>query len=204
MAKLKAPLLSLGASQQLGKALVFFPWKGLNVVREYVVPANPQTSGQTTQRGYLTDAVTAIHDAQALAVDPLVAADVAAYALLGSVRATPRTWFNEVCKYWLDQRVAALRSAIYRAGATTPGASQLAVTIDFTEDGANTITAGDFFYGTSKTALINSFTATVVADNASATITGLTTGVKYFWQFRPSAHADFVGARSGIYYGVPT
>ncbi|GAH96000.1 unnamed protein product, partial [marine sediment metagenome] len=37
MAKLKGPLFSLGASQQLGKALVFFGWKGLDVVREYVI-----------------------------------------------------------------------------------------------------------------------------------------------------------------------
>ncbi|GAH56681.1 unnamed protein product, partial [marine sediment metagenome] len=64
-------LMSLGASGQLGKALVFFPWKGLNVVREYVVPANPDTDLQGTQRGYLTTMVDAIHAAQALDPWPL-------------------------------------------------------------------------------------------------------------------------------------
>ncbi|GAI66183.1 unnamed protein product, partial [marine sediment metagenome] len=64
MAKLKAPLMSLGASGQLGKSLVFFGWKGLDVVREYVIPSNPQTDLQTTQRDYLTEIVTRLHTVQ--------------------------------------------------------------------------------------------------------------------------------------------
>src|SRR3972149_2455449 len=38
MAKLKAPLLSFGASGKLADTLVYFPWKGLAVVRSYVIP----------------------------------------------------------------------------------------------------------------------------------------------------------------------
>lgn len=57
MAIVKAPLLSLGASGALGKTLVGTTWKGIKVLREYVVPANPQTAGQVTQRGYMTTAV---------------------------------------------------------------------------------------------------------------------------------------------------
>src|SRR3989304_5419175 len=45
MAKLKAPLLSFGASGKLADTLVYFPWKGLAVVRSYVIPANPNTAG---------------------------------------------------------------------------------------------------------------------------------------------------------------
>ena len=54
MAKLKAPLLSLGASGAIGRSIVFFPWKGLDCAREYVIPSNPKSTGQLTQRGYLT------------------------------------------------------------------------------------------------------------------------------------------------------
>lgn len=57
MAKLKAPLLSLGASGKIAGTLVFFVWKGLKVAREYVIPANPKTAAQVTQRGYFADAV---------------------------------------------------------------------------------------------------------------------------------------------------
>lgn len=39
-----------GASGQFAKTMVFGNWKGVNVVRKYVVPANPMSSGQGDQR----------------------------------------------------------------------------------------------------------------------------------------------------------
>ncbi len=193
----------MGAAGQLGKTLVFFPWKGLNVAREYVTPANPNTTLQQTQRGYITDAVAMIHAAQALAADELNAADILAYTLLANQNATPRTWFNEFVKQYADQHVAALKGVVYRNMVITPGAGQLAVSLDWTKEGANDITAGNFYYGTSPSALIY-VEAAAVAASLTATITGLTAGVKYYVQFRPTAHADFVGTRSGIYYDRPT
>lgn len=59
MATVKAPLLSLDARGQLGKALVYMGWKGLKTVRQHVTPANPQTAAQTTQRGLVTSTVSA-------------------------------------------------------------------------------------------------------------------------------------------------
>jgi hypothetical protein len=50
MAKVEGPLYSMGASGKLGNAMVFFGWKGLNVVRSWVKPANPQTENQGDQR----------------------------------------------------------------------------------------------------------------------------------------------------------
>ena len=201
MAKLKAPLFSLGATQQLGKALVFFPWKGLDLVREYVVPANPKTSGQTTQRGYMTDAVDEIHSAQAHAA-PLDETDIMAYSLWGSIFATPRTWFNQCVKNFLDQKVAGKNGQVFRNGSTTPGADKLDVEV--WSHVAPAVTTGNFWIGTSKTALIRSVAAVVAAHKYSQAITGLTTGVKYYWQLRPATPASALGQMSGIYYGVPT
>lgn len=201
VAKLKAPLLSMGASGQLGKTLVFFPWKGLNVAREFVVPANPKTSGQTTQRGYITAAVAAIHTAQADAANPLNAVDVLAYTLLANQEASPRTWFNQVVSQWADQNVAAKKGCIFHDMVIAAGAAgEIDVDLLFTEEGANTVSAGTWFYGTSPTALIYSVAATIGAGRATDTLTGLTTGQKYYIQFRPTAHADFVGTKSGIYH----
>lgn len=59
MAIVRTPLLSFGASGKLAKTLVFFGWKGLDVAREYVVPTNPRTAAQTTQRTLFTDMVAA-------------------------------------------------------------------------------------------------------------------------------------------------
>ena len=204
MAKLKAPLLSMGATQQLGKTLVFFPWKGLNCAREYVVPANPNTVPQQTQRGYMTAAVAMVHTSQALAALPLNAGDIMAYGLQANQEASPRTWFNQFLKQFVNQRVAALKGAICRDAITTPAAGQLTFDLSWTKEGANDITAGTFFYGTSPSALIYSGAAVIAAGRASLVQAGLTAGVKYYWQFRATAHADFVGVRSGIYYGTPT
>lgn len=201
MAKLKAPLMSLGATQQLGKALVFFGWKGLDCVREYVIPANPQTALQNTQRGYLTAAVAAVHASQAMAAHPLTAIDVTAYALWASVVKAATTWFNQAVKNAIDQLVAGLTVRIWSDGSTVAGANQLTVTV--WEINAVT-TAGNFHYGTSKTALVHTMASTTVVNRQTAVIAGLTTGVKYFWQFRPTAPAGNVGANSGIYYGYPT
>lgn len=201
MAKLKAPLMSLGASQKLGDALVFFAWKGLNVVREYVIPANPKSPPQVTQRGYMTDAVAAIHAAQADATNPLDSEDTTAYALYGSCEPTPRTWFNQAVKDWIDQKVATKLPCLCSNMVITPGSEQLGLSLYLWEA---TCVAGKFYYGTSKTALINSEAAVIAAQEATATLTGLTAGVKYFIQFRPDPADPAEGARSGIYYGVPT
>lgn len=201
MAKLKAPLMSLGASGALGEALVFFPWKGLNVVREYVTPSNPKTIGQTTQRGYLSNAVTRVHWAQARATNPLDAADISAYALKGSTHPTPRTWFNEAVKMMIDCLVASKKYPLYYDGAASPGASSLAMQMYAHLDAP---TAGKFYYGTSKTALVNSIAATIAGSSISKTIPGLTAGVKYYVQFRADAGDPAEGSYSGIYYGVPT
>jgi len=46
MAKVTGPLMSMSASGTLGKALVYFGWKGINVVREWLKPGNPKTADQ--------------------------------------------------------------------------------------------------------------------------------------------------------------
>ncbi len=201
MAKLKAPLMSLGAAGQLGKALVFFPWKGLDLVREYVTPSNPRTADQLTQRGYMTTAVDEVHTQQAAAANPLSPDDIQAYGLLASLRSTPRTWFNELVKLLVDQLVGGLNAEFPTDGTSTPGAGQILMSV-FDNNGSMTI--GDFWYGTSKTALIYSEAAVLVAGEFTATPTGLVAGVKYYWQFRPTAPAGNIGGNSGIYYSRPT
>lgn len=54
MAKLTGPLLSFGAQGQVGKTLVTASWKGVKYARQYVVPANPQTSEQSATRDVFT------------------------------------------------------------------------------------------------------------------------------------------------------
>lgn len=50
MAKPRAPLLSFGASGTIADTLTYASWRGVNYVRERVIPQNPQTTEQTKTR----------------------------------------------------------------------------------------------------------------------------------------------------------
>ncbi len=205
MAKVKAPLFSFSASGKLADTLVYFPWKGIDCVRKWVVPANPKTVAQTTIRGFLSAAVAAIQAAQIAAENPIADADVAAYRVLASRLAKPMTWWNTICKYWIDQAVIAKMSTVYRGGVLTPADTQLGIVLYAADIDVAKITAGNFWYGTTPSTLLLSEPAVIDAptNEASATIVGLTNGVPYYIQFVPTAEADYIGAPSGIYKGTP-
>lgn len=50
MAKVTGPLMSMSASGKLADAIVFFTWKGNNVVRQWLKPSNPQSADQGDTR----------------------------------------------------------------------------------------------------------------------------------------------------------
>lgn len=50
MAKVTAPLLSIGARGQIGKSQVYGTWRGVKTVRQHVVPSNPRTTAQLLTR----------------------------------------------------------------------------------------------------------------------------------------------------------
>ena len=203
LAKLKGPLFSLGASQQLGKALVYFGWKGLDVVREYVVPSNPQTTAQNTQRGYLKACVAAVHTAQADGTNPLGALDVMAYALLASIVQRATTWFNQVCRLWLDQKVAGNIPVVFHSINPVATSGDIQMKGRMTPE-SGTPVVGELRYGTSKTALINVKACTKTQLEGGIHITGLTNGVKYYIQYRCMSPDPFIGSNSGIYYATPS
>jgi len=205
MAKLKGPLFSLGASGQLGKAIVYLPWKGLDLAREYVVPANPKTALQVAHRAFLTAAVAMVHTAQADATHPMTSADQVAYSALASAKGKIMTWFNQAVKLFIDVAVAVKTSVVYAGGVTTdPTTDNFTCYLYFYEETASDMAAGKFYFGTSKTNLINSEAADInpgsyVYINAADLSAFLTAGVKYYWQFRPDVGDPCEGANSGIY-----
>jgi len=205
VAKLKAPLLSLGASGQLAKTLVFFPWKGLNVAREYVVPANPKTALQVTQRAYVTAAVAMVHTAQAHATHPMLSLDQVAYAALAAAKGLIMTWFNQAVKLWVDVAVAAKTSVIYHGAVFgDKAAAAFEFHLYISEETPSDLAAGKFYFGTSKTNLIHSEACDInpgsyVYINVVDLTAFLTAGTKYYVQFRPDSGDPCEGADSGIY-----
>lgn len=205
MAKLKGPLFSLSATGAIGKTLVYFGWKGLKVARQWVQPANPQTAAQVTQRGYLTEAVAKIHYCEALAAGMLDEDDQVAYSRWGSLYSTPRTWFNQAVKQWIDCRLAVKVPIIYCNGTIsdpTPATLDLAMEIE--EKTGSTLAAGKFYFGDTPSSLIHSKAATVTAGDKVALANSdcsafLTAGTRYYVQFRPDTGDGCEGAYSGIY-----
>ena len=210
MAKLKAPLLSLGASQQLGKTLVFFNWKGINAVREYVIPANPDTQLQKDQRDYIRKGVAMIHTAEARETYSLDSDDQMAYSALATAKGKIMTWFNQAVKLWIDVKVNTKKPIIYSGGTVNdPLANHFHASIFINEETEGSLLAGKFYFGTSKTNLIHSVDATVVDKeyvylNYLDLSAFLKAGYKYFAQFRPDPAGDCAGADSGIYNFVPS
>lgn len=57
MARTDSPLFSLDASGTVGDAVVYSKWKGINYVRERIIPYNPKSAGQVEQRNRVVFAV---------------------------------------------------------------------------------------------------------------------------------------------------
>lgn len=53
MAKVTGPLFSVSASGKVADTLVYFGWKGINVARQWLKPANPMKPDQGDQRVYM-------------------------------------------------------------------------------------------------------------------------------------------------------
>ena len=209
MAKLTAPLFSFSASGKLADSLVYMTWKGINDVRQYVVPANPKTAAQIIQRDYVKAAVAKIHAALIRATHALVAADKSAYALWGSNEAGPRTWFNQAVKNWVHTKVKVKIPIIFSDGQTTSKLHTSAVMqVYLNEEVGSSLVAGTFYLGTSKTSMIQTAAASVTAgshaSNGANPYTTLVAGVTYFWQFRANVADPCEHAESGIYYFTAT
>lgn len=99
MGKVTAPFFGFGASGAIAKAIVYFPWKGINAVRQYVVPANPNTTLQAAQRTRVTDAVAEWHDAA------YNATDFTAWNRLANLLAKAMSGFNRMVKEYVDQDI---------------------------------------------------------------------------------------------------
>ncbi len=189
MAKLTGPLFSFGARGKLGGALVYGAWKGLNVVRTYVVPANPNSAGQQTQRGYLGNGVTDWHG---IGLIPL---DVTAWDRHAATRPSAMSGFNSFIKDHVDLQV----------GGDTPEMGFNATVVDdaddtftMTIDEGGTAVSVNLQWGTSPTSLINTEVAVEAADTWTADPADNVAGQTIYGRFEISDGGGIIGY-TGIY-----
>lgn len=188
MAKLIMPLASAEARGQIAKMLVYFPWKGLNVVRGYVIPSNPNTAAQQSQRTKFTNAVDEFHGSA------LTANDLTAWNLFATIFAQIMSGFNTYVKKHVEGAIAG----------TTWGVTDnslfdniQAASVDFHVDTSIPASVLKLKYGTSKTFMPNLQNSDGAAATQDWTIAGLEDGVVYFIQVYSNALGD--DCWTGIY-----
>lgn len=191
MAKVQAPLFSFGATGKLAKSLVFTKWKGIAAVRQYLIPANPKSAGQVAQRTKLTNAVASWHTAA------ITADDQSAWNALASLAAKPLSGFNKFVKEFIRVVAASDTWELLTAGGAVAGASGA---IDVTIDSGDGVSATVAKWGLKKTLLLTEESLAFAAGSWTGTISGLTTGTRYYVQF--SQVASGVEGISGIYEGI--
>lgn len=190
MAKLTAPLLSFGARGKLADTLVYFPWKGIHAVRSYVIPANPNSGAQQTQRGYLTTIVALWHTAA------LDADDKTAWNRAASVLSSPMSGFNAFMRYFIDRLVAGVTANLPTNGtAVDNGAGSVDVDVD---DSAPNATTASVSWGYSPSSLINTTALALAANVWSATL-AVAPNSKLYYRFNFFAAGPTPSGQSGIY-----
>ena len=188
MAKVTGPLFSLSASGQIAKTLVFMKWKGIDDVRKYVIPANPNTAAQQVQRAFITAALTMWH------VTDWIAADLTAWNLLATTLGKVMSGFNAFVKLFVDANVATKTYASCSEYAATPAATTCSVVFATTVTGVKEATLK---FGVSKTAMVESQDVAAAAGVLTFPVTGLTASTKYFCKVIPKDADE--RAYSGIY-----
>ena len=190
MAKTKAPLFSLEARGALGEAIVYFPWKGINAVRQYVIPTNPKSTLQTSQRNKLTAAVNEFHNAA------YSAADMSAWIRYAGTLAKVMTGFNAMCQSHI-KAIIANAAAVWNSLSQVTTSNVTAAAFDVSPAKATKADAYKLYYGTKGTYMPNEVADTGTAPAILFALTGLTANTDYYFYIKATA-ADRV-ARTGIY-----
>lgn len=189
MAKVTAPLFSFTAAGKLANALVYFSWKGLDVVRSYVIPSNPNTAAQQTQRTRLTNAVSDWHTIG------LIALDETAWNAFAATLPKPQSGFNAFCGDHIDFAIGGDTPDMGFAG-TVADDGDGTFTMTITEDGAATLV--NLRWGTSPTSLINTEVATEAVDVWTADPADNVAGQRIYGLWEISDAGGIIGT-TGIY-----
>ena len=188
MAKVNLPLMSASASGKIAKSLVYFNWKGLDVVRSYVIPSNPRTTSQLTQRGYFSDAVDMFHDTSFTDLDR------SAFNLAATASKIVMSGFN----WFMQQVVDALRAAntfhpLYQCSMSNITKNSATVTIKCGVD-----KTAKLYWGTSKNFLPNVVSGTFSNYTWTFSLSSLPSDSYIYFYVKNTATGE--SGISGVYY----
>ncbi len=187
MAKVLAPLFGFSASGKLADSLVYMKWKGLHTVRQYVIPANPKSDDQKTQRGFMSAAINKWHSVSWNALD------LAAWNRYAATLAKIMSGFNAFVKNNIDASVAGLdyhviSEADFSAVTDVDGEITMKLLFDRTTY---------LYVGTKKTVFPLSFLGVHAGETVTFTLAGLIASTKYYCYAKNTSIGS--GFRTGLY-----
>lgn len=178
MAKLTAPLLSMSASGTIGDLITYAAWKGINYARQRVVPANPQSSGQTSQRNKLAAAVSD-YKSTANALNALDKTNLDRAALYSG---KTQSGYNFYVRQHINEAIAGgTPGPLYGTAESNIDDSGFDLAINHKASTANV----SLLYGTSPTSLLTSVNrneTTTPGYSSTFTVTGLNSTTKYYYK----------------------
>ena len=186
---LTLPLLSMTAKGTLGDALTFGRLKGQNIVRIRVIPANPDTAAQQSQRGKLTTTVDEWH------VSGLTAVDIEAWNRWASASFRTMSGYNLFTSQRVKYRVqGGTEVPMFAATVSAIQAADFTLDLDAVSGGTCKV-----YLGTTKTSQPTEYTMTdSTGDKFTDLIDGLAASTKYYWYIEYTDAATF-SYRSGLY-----
>jgi len=187
MAKVKGPLLSMDARGKIANSIVFGGWKGIQTVRQYVIPANPETQKQIDARALMTAAVGKWRDPS------LLVADKQAWDAYAPTLAARMSGFNAFCKTWIDVSNAG-KTPLLLVEFSLDDSEGEKISVEVKTTTGKQVTC---YWGSKPSRLDNS---NVMADNAgtySYTIENLTPLTTIYVACVVTS-AGFAGSRTGI------
>jgi hypothetical protein len=177
----------MGASGQIGKTLVAFTWKGLNVMRGHVVPANPRTQAQQDHRNIWKACVYVWRNTFNVTIMRT------AWNLAALVSGIAQSGFN-IAMQAMVKMALTNPDASFATTCVATTAYKANFTMKNIDDGATGDEAGDFavWSGTAAGSLLSIGVGTITAGVILTPALGIAGGVRYV-QIRKDDYA-----RSGV------
>jgi hypothetical protein len=207
MALTKAPLFGLDASGTVAGAIVFSKWKGRTYVRRHAVPHNPKSGLQVGMRSVFKFIAQDYVNLSAAVVARWKA--IADVDLITPLNAQMRVGqqFARQNKGWVKDPAEALETTIDPPTALTATAQPKSIALNWTRPVANQgdysvavyqSLTGVFTRDISKLVLVQTVT------DITCVITGLTTGVAYFFEVCETGGGGLLGTASAEATATPT
>ncbi|MBA7573066.1 hypothetical protein ES708_14855 [subsurface metagenome] len=179
--------MSINAIGTIGKKLIFRERKKIKDVKKYVIPKNPKSEGQNTQRGYLRTAI------EAWKTDGFNRLDFEAWGRLASIQKKILSGIN----IYTSLRINQLKEGKTWTKITDYYLESVGEPWAYIEFKCASDKNGKLYLGTSPHVMLEEWSAGCAMGKYYITLLNLTKGTRYYFYVENTAENE--SARTGIY-----